>query len=241
MKRLIATILSFLFITGLCSCNTESHSSGNPDDAEQSYIHMPCSKENVDQFMATELAQSFKGVGLLEGYTLDKDQCFNVTPQAVAYETDYQIFKFSDQSASFIMIGDEAYTVCQWFGGHGFVNAIPWDFDNDGTKDLLVASSWGSGLHRSIISLFNCATKESTIIFDTAETDHPQIDLIVRAVTPSFSSRQPSDYPTYYEVCSATVTMNDDNSADLSYVCTGVLGSVSVENGELVFIPTSIS
>ena len=59
------------------------------------------------------------------------------------------------------MVDNEVYPLCESFGGFGFVNAIPCDFDNDGNKDLFVASSWGSGLHRSVISvLMSRGTRE---------------------------------------------------------------------------------
>ena len=139
------------------------------------------------------------------------------------------------------MIDNEVYTLCEWFGGYGFVNAVPCDFDNDGNKDLLVASSWGSGLHRSIISVFNSTTKESTVIYDTSTTDNPQIDLFVAISTPSFSSKDPSSLPIYYQVYSTEIKSNDNNLADLSYVATGVVGSISTNNGVITFIPTDIS
>ena len=219
-------ILIALMMIGLCSCNSESN---------KTYTTTPCSKEDVDAFC------DILGEGLLSGYVLDREKCFNVTPQQVELETNYKVFKFSDSCASFVMIDNEVYTLCEWFGGYGFVNAVPCDFDNDGNKDLLVASSWGSGLHRSVISVFNSTTKESTVIYDTSTTDNPQIDLIVAISTPSFSSKDPSALPIYYQVYSAEIKSNDNNWADLSYVATGVVGSISTENGVIAFIPTEKS
>ena len=31
---------------------------------------------------------------------------------------------------------NEIYPLCEFFGGYGFVNAIPCDFDNDGMTDI---------------------------------------------------------------------------------------------------------
>ena len=216
-------ILIALMMIGLCSCNSESN---------KTYTTTPCSKEDVDAFC------DILGEGLLSGYVLDREKCFNVTPQQVLGETNCKIFKFSDSAASFVMIDNEVYTLCEWFGGYGFVNAVPCDFDKDGNKDLLVASSWGSGLHRSVISVFNSVTKESTVIYDTSTTDNPQIDLFVAVISPSFSSEDPSDLPVTYQVYSAEIKSSDNNFANLSYAVTGIVGSISNENGVIAFIPT---
>ena len=239
MKRLSIIITTLAMIIGLCSCDSALNNNNGSDDTEQSYMTTHCSKENVDDFF--EIVGKLQGDNLLAGYVLDKEKCFNVTPQQVALETNYKIFKFSDSCASFVMIDNDVYTLCEWFGGYGFVNAVPCDFDNDGNKDLLVASSWGSGLHRSIISVFNSTTKESTVIYDTSTTDNPQIDLFVATVSPSFSSKNPSDLPICYQVYSAEIKSNDNNLADLSYVATGVVGSISPNNGVVTFIPTDNS
>ncbi|MBO4971450.1 MAG: hypothetical protein J6D45_01410 [Clostridia bacterium] len=239
MKRFCLIMITLMMILALCSCNSESNNKDNFDSTEKTYMTTPCSKEDVDAFC--DIIGELQGEGLLSGLVLDKGKCFNVTPQEVALETNYKIFKFSDSCASFVMIDNEVYTLCEWFGGYGFVNAVPCDFDNDGNKDLLVASSWGSGLHRSIISIFNSVTKESTVIYDTSTTDNPQINLFVAAVSPSFSSKDPSDSSIYYQVYSAEIKSNDNNLANLSYVATGIIGSISTENGVIAFIPTEKS
>ena len=239
MKRFCLIMIALMMIIGLCSCNSESNNKDNFDNTEKTYMTTPCSKEDVGAFC--DIIGELQGEGLFSGFVLDREKCFNVTPQQVAWETNYKIFKFSDSCASFVMIDNEVYTLCESFGGYGFVNAVPCDFDNDGNKDLLVASSWGSGLHRSIISVFNSTTKESTIIYDTSTTDNPQVDLFVAISSPSFSSKDPSALPIYYEVYSAKIKPNDNNLADLSYVATGIVGSISADNGEIAFIPTNNS
>lgn len=105
-------------------------------------------------------------------------------------------------------------------------------YDGDGNLDLLIASSWGSGLHRSEISVFNTKTKESIVIYDTSTADNPSVDLLVATSSPSFSSTDINDH---YVVYSANIAVKDNNLADLSYVATDVIGSVAVENGIPVF------
>ena len=234
MKRLFCLLLTGIVIISLTACQTNTD---NSDKAENSVDSMttPCTKDYVDEFMAI-IGEGDLG-GLSIGMKLDKDHCYNVTPLSVATQTGIQIFKFSDSCISFALIDGEVYSICESFGGLGFVNAEPWDYDEDGNLDLLIASSWGSGLHRSIISVFNTTTKESIVVYDTSNTDNPTVDLFVAAASPSFSSKDLQDLPIYYGVYTANIEVKDNNLADLSYVATGVVGSVVVENGTPVFKP----
>ena len=234
MKRLLSLLLTVFMLGSLVSCNTTEKES-TATETRIDHMATSCSKDSVDELMAiigeTELD------GLSYGMKLDEEYCYNVTPASVATQTDIKIFKFSDSCISLALIDGKVYQICESFGGYGFVNAVPWDYDEDGNIDLLIASSWGSGLHRSQISVFNTTTKESIIVYDTSDTDDPSVDLIVG--TSSYSS-PPTDTinsPIYYEICTVNITINDSNFADLSYTLTGVVGSIVIENGTPVFKP----
>ena len=91
-------------------------------------------------------------------------------------------------------------------------------------------------MHRSIISVFNSVTKESTVLYDTSDTDKPNTDLFVSTVVPVYSSTQEfEDLPVTYMVYSARIITYDSDFINLSYVSTGVVGSIEVENGTPVF------
>ena len=230
MKKAFCVLSVIILLCSLCSCK---------DNIVYDTMKTNISKDRVTEFMEV-LGTEIELDGLSSGFVLDKEHCYNVTPQQVAAETDMLIFKFSDSCASFVMLDNKIYPLCEWFGGYGFVNAVPCDFDNDGNKDLLVASSWGSGMHRSIISVFNSVSKKSIILYDTSTTDTPNVDLFVSAATLSLSSKEIEDLPVYYCVYSAKITVNDMeqyNLADLSYVATGMVGSIESENGKPVFKP----
>lgn len=236
MKRIFCLLLTGIVLISLTACQT------NADDSDKNennvdYMTTSCTKDSVDEFMS--MIGKMELDGLYTGMKLDEAHCYNVTPLSVAAQTDIEIFKFSDSCASFARIDGEVFSICESFGGFGFVNAEPWDYDHDGNLDLLIASSWGSGLHRSIISVFNTTTKESIVVYDTLNTDNPSADLFVAAASPSFSSKEPQDLPIYYQVYTANIEAADNNLADLSYVATGVVGSVVAENGMPVFKPMS--
>lgn len=234
MKHLFCLLLTGIVLISLAACQTNTDISdinGNNVD----YMTTPCTKDSVDEFMS--IIGEVELGGLSTGMKLDKEHCYNVTPLSVATQTDIKIFKFSDSCVTLALIDGEVYSICESFGGHGFVNAVPWDYDDDGNLDLLVASSWGSGLHRSIISVFNTTTKESIVVYDTATTDNPSVDLFVATVSLSLSSKDPQDLPVYYQVFSANIEYKDNSSLSLSLTATGVIGSVVVENGAPVFKP----
>ena len=233
MKRWFNVFFVFMLLFALSAC-------GKNDDAilnKQDYMSSVCTKDSVNEFITA--AENIQGGGLLSGYVISEENCYNVTPAQVAIETNIKIFKLSDSCASFVMIDNEIYSICESFGGYGFVNAVPCDFDNDGNKDLLVASSWGSGFHRSIVSIFNTSTRESTVVYDTSTTDTPHMDMFVATATPSFSSKDPSALPVYYQVYSVDIKVNNNNFADLSYVTTGIIGTVEYQNGSIVFKSTN--
>lgn len=218
-----------MLLISLCACSSLC----GVEEHNEEYNSTVCTKDGVDEFIA--IAEGLEGNSLLDGYSITRDNVYNVTPLGVAGKTDYKIFKASDSCASFIVIDGEIYSICDYFGGYGFVNAIPCDYNEDGIVDLLVASSFGSGLHRSVISMFNGATKESSVIYTA--NDH-QTDLIVMAQTPALSSVDRNELPIYYVVYSVNIKVNDGNLADLSYAMCDVVGSVQYEDGEVNFKPT---
>lgn len=237
MKRIFCIFVTLFSLFALCSCKNEPPESDSPESTEQEYASFFCTKESVDEFVA--IAESLQGEGKLSVLGITEENLYNVTPPQVSAMTNVKIFKDSDSCASFILIDGEIYPICEYFGGYGFVNAVPCDLDNDGNLELLVASSWGSGLHRSIVSIFDIETKESIVIYNTATTDNPKIDLFVATVSPSLSSQESSKLPVYYQIYSAKIKVNDHNLAKLSYVATDTIGSVEYENDTFIFKPVN--
>lgn len=234
MKRLLCLLLAGMVLTSLTACQTNTDRS-DQTESNTAYMTTPCTKDSVDELM--EIIGKTELGGLSSGMVLDAEQCYNVTPLSVAARTDIKIFKFRDSCVSLALIDGEVYSVCESFGGYGFVNAEPWDYDEDGNLDLLIASSWGSGLHRSVISVFNTNTKESIVVYDTSSTDEPSVDLIVGTAVPSASSKDFKNPPAFCQVYTASIAKADEDQAGLSYTATGLIGSVVTENGTPVFKP----
>ncbi len=232
MKRILCIFCILMMLLGLCSCKDDSSHKSN----EYETMKTSATKDSVEEFVS--LLENIEPSGLISGYKFDEETCYNVTPPEVAAETNMKIFKFSDSCASFVMIDNEVYPLCEFFGGYGFVNAIPCDFDNDGNKDLFVASSWGSGLHRSVISVFNSVSKESTILYDTSTSDTPSTDLIVARSSANIFTGEPDiDEKLYYSVLSVKINVENNNFANLAYVVTGVEGNIECKDNTPQFIP----
>jgi hypothetical protein len=113
-----------------------------------------CTKDSVDEFMS--IIGEVELGGLSAGMKLDEEHCYNVTPLSVATQTDIKIFKFSDSCVSLALIDGEVYSICESFGGFGFVNAVPWDYDGDGNG--LCGESYGE--------VINMLEKEYPILFE---------------------------------------------------------------------------
>ncbi len=68
-------------------------------------------------------------------------------------ETTDNIDLFQTNNAYFIRIGYKMYRYDS-FGG-GLMNMCLWDYDNDGTKDIVFVRSWGSGFGRISVTLID--------------------------------------------------------------------------------------
>ncbi len=242
MEKMFSILFIIALTLSLCSCEDNILTASENETSVINIgepIKTNMSKDDVDKFI--ELFGGPRKIeGLVSDFAFDEEHCYNVTPPEVEKETDMRIFKFSDFAFSYIVIDNEYYEICPSMGGYGFVNAVPCDFDNDGNKDLLIASSWGSGLHRSNISVFNSVMKESTIVYDTSGTDNPQVDLIVAPSNSSYLSDVNNVLPVSYQVYSVDIVSNDIENAylvDLSYVPTELVGSIEVENDIPTFKP----
>lgn len=187
--------------------------------SKDAYVVMPHSKDGVEELL--DITGTITGDNLLSGVTVDFVDLYNVTTTAVAEQTGIGIFKSASSCMTLALIDGEVYELCESFGGYGFHNAVPCDFDGDGNLDLLVAASWGSGYHRTEISVFNTQTKESTVLTAMG------CDLMV-------ADHGGGEYGVY--------------AVDLTCVSGGLLlqsatvqnqvGTIIPQNGEAIFIPS---
>ena len=188
------------------------------------------SKENVPEFMDL-LYKKYPYLVDTDGF--QESDFYNETPPGVFEATGIQIF--SSHRQSFLMYNNKVYDLCTHqvlFGGKA-TNAILYDCDGDGVKDLIISYlQYNGGGYGHIIYVFNPVTSKKTIVsspsawsdstFYVAEPDgENQAQVTVWMVTfdeeSLFSSKHHSE--TY------------------TYTVTGIAGHLKIVDGSLQFVP----
>lgn len=138
----------------ICSINTISENAALGTLAAESEMVITSSDIQVSDFLT-------KNSNFRTSY--DTDKCYNITPDFIADNSDFMIFKYRESTESFIMYQGEVYSIGTCFGGCGITSMALADLNEDGQYELYYTFSWGSGLHRSQIGYFDPANKEVTI------------------------------------------------------------------------------
>lgn len=89
---------------------------------------------------------------------------YDITPEDVKKELGCQIFKVNYTCDTFVIYKSKLFPIGRGFGGFGTVSINTCDFDNDGQKDLIYTYSWGSGLHRSQIGIYDLSKGKEEIL-----------------------------------------------------------------------------
>ncbi|WP_310829171.1 hypothetical protein [Paenibacillus pedocola] len=104
-----------------------------------------------------------------------------ITPPEVWSETKHQIFKDSSSLETFVVAEGKAAVLGNGFGAYGVTSVVPYDINNDGTMDLVYAYSFGSGIHRSLVSCMDLSTmSERGIRSKNEHTGFRTEDLILK-------------------------------------------------------------
>lgn len=97
---------------------------------------------------------------------------YDITPKEVKKEIGCQIFKVNYSCETYVIYKSKVFPIGFGFGGMGIVSLTTCDFDGDNQKDLIYTFSWGSGLHRSQIGVFNFSDeKEEWLNFTQLNKD----------------------------------------------------------------------
>lgn len=82
-------------------------------------------------------------------------ELIEITPSNIWDQTKCQLYKIVDDyknSETFIVTNQKAVHIGNGFGGFGVTSAVPYDVNKDGVLDIVYSYSFGSGIHRSVIS-----------------------------------------------------------------------------------------
>lgn len=158
MKNIFTVILISILILVISGCIKK----GQPND------------EHLPVIAATSEMKVMSSINLVENFLnnnkdfstgYENDHCFNITPDFIANNSSFTIFKYNSSTASFLMFDNENYKLGEYFGGYGVTSMALADLDDDNQYEFYFTFSWGSGLHRSQIGYFNPSTKK-VIEFD---------------------------------------------------------------------------
>lgn len=128
-------------------------------------FQMSVSKSNVTEFLD-------QSENLPETY--DNDQCCNITPQEITDQYGFEIFKFDQSCAGYLMYKDQIYPLGEWFGGYGIVAFAVADINRDKSEELYFTCSSGSGVHRSQAGYFDSAAQK-VVMFDYSNPDNDMV------------------------------------------------------------------
>lgn len=113
------------------------------------------------------------------GYTAEEGDYYNITPDFIADNSDFKIFKNAASTDSFIMYDGEVYSVGICFGGFGVTSMALADLNQDGEYELYYTFSFGSGLHILSIGYFDPVKKEVTLLDYDLESHGHELMLTV--------------------------------------------------------------
>ena len=120
----------------------------------------------------------------------------DVTPAEVLEATGCHIFKSPVSFNSYLADGERFCVLDCGVGGYGLTSAVLWDYDENGTADLLYTYSWGSGMHRSILALYDRTKRERQELYTYYPWDWEAYgsDLVVKHETDSAGN---DSYPVF--------------------------------------------
>lgn len=171
---IVSIILILLTVSVAYGINTYQNGEKNIKLADTSLesrktnsFEMIASDENVEEFLRIQNGE-YKSC-------YENDKCYNITPDIVKENSDYQIFKYDQSCESFLLYNGQVYHIGIGFGGYGITSIALADLNKDDCYELYYTFSCGSGIHQSSVAYFNPITKKE-VQFDNLIYDE---DLII--------------------------------------------------------------
>ena len=157
MKKSTICLL-FLIVLMLSACSTAADSDNTPLAvcAPETELTITSSKERVPEFIS-------KNKNFIPEY--DEDECYNITPDFIADNSEFTIFKYDISSEAFIMYDSDVYSIGDGFGFDGITSMALADINKDNQYELYYTFTSGSGMPCAQIGYFDPVSKED-IIFD---------------------------------------------------------------------------
>ena len=173
MKKLTALILSMMFMFSLAGCSSDrrtqeitSNETNNPSKNTQSETgyfipdYNTTNNLHCDEFLKILKSDVYIRDGEKDyNYNTDNvTRIVNITPKSISDETaDIEVFWVSDAHC-FLMVNHTIYRY-DTFGGYHHQLCL-WDYDSNGTKDLVSYNTSGSGLTYISVDVFDLTSFE---------------------------------------------------------------------------------
>jgi hypothetical protein len=227
MKKLTGIVLLALFVLTFTGCDENAGQSGKPVLANRDNFYISSSSEGVESFL--KLNEEFKS-------SYENDVCHNITPDYVADNSAYSVFKYNQSCATFLLYDGKVYALGEHFGGFGVTGMALADMNGDDEYELYFTFSWGSGMHRSQAGYFDPTVKK-TVIFDYARFDGDMVfktndDGELLLYDAQFDGGTFTDFALEAEAVAATIVYKAD-TVSLEPVIDRETDRIIEENGSL--------
>ena len=185
MKKLIALILSITFMLAFAGCSSDRktqastpNETNNPSKNTQSIGYFIPDYGTTNNLHCDEFLENLKSDGYIRGgekdYNYNTDnitRTVNITPKSISDETsDIEVFWVSDAHC-FLMVN---YTIYRYDTTGGYHHQLClWDYDSNGTKDLVSLHTCGSGLLFLGVSVFDLTSFEEIQVITRMVLDEP--------------------------------------------------------------------
>ena len=168
MKKLIALILSLTFLLVLAGCSSDKNTPASPSNATNDPTEATQRKtgyfvpdyDTTNDLHCEEFLKNLKSDGYIRGgeqdYNYNTDnitRIVNITPKSISDEaSDIEVFCVDDTHC-FLMVDHRIYRY-DTFGGYHHQLCL-WDYDGNGTKDLVSYHTSGSGFSYMRVCIFD--------------------------------------------------------------------------------------
>ncbi len=153
-KSTLCRLLLIVVMLSACSPTAVSHNMPLVVCAPEAELTITSSKKQVSEFIP-------KNKNLISSF--DEDECYNITPDFIADNSEYTIFKYDTSRESFIMYDGEVYSIGNCYGFDGITSMALADINMDNQYELYYTFTSGSGMPYSQIGYFDPVSKEDTI------------------------------------------------------------------------------
>ena len=186
MKKLIALVLLMTFIFSLAGCSLDRSTQENASNETNNSIKDLLSSMgycvpnygSTNELHCDKFLKILKRDGYIRGgekdYNYNTDnitQIVNITPKSISDETsDIEVFWVSDAHC-FLMVNHTIYRYDTIGGCHH--QLCLWDYDRNGTKDLVSYNTSGSGVSYMSVDVFDLTSFERIQVISRMMLNEP--------------------------------------------------------------------